>query len=98
MAGSTFGTIFKIMTWGESHGKGIGVTIDGCPAGLPLDEHDIQIYLDLMFCLWMNMISRFIWIGENRDRASSRRPARRAMRLRSCPAFLKGRRPVHRFP
>jgi chorismate synthase len=46
MAGSTFGTIFKIMTWGESHGKGIGVTIDGCPAGMPLDEHDIQIYLD----------------------------------------------------
>lgn len=46
MAGSTFGTIFKIMTWGESHGKGIGVTIDGCPAGLPLCEEDIQKYLD----------------------------------------------------
>lgn len=46
MAGSTFGTIFKIMTWGESHGKGIGVTIDGCPAGLPLCEEDIQQYLD----------------------------------------------------
>lgn len=46
MAGSTYGTIFKIMTWGESHGKGIGVTIDGCPAGLPLCEEDIQKYLD----------------------------------------------------
>lgn len=46
MAGSTYGTIFKIMTWGESHGKGIGVTIDGCPAGLPLSEEDIQKYLD----------------------------------------------------
>ena len=33
MAGSTFGNIFKITTWGESHGKGIGVVIDGCPAG-----------------------------------------------------------------
>ena len=36
MAGSTFGTIFKITTWGESHGKALGVVIDGCPAGLPL--------------------------------------------------------------
>lgn len=46
MAGSTFGTIFKITTWGESHGKALGVVIDGCPAGLPLNEEDIQIYLD----------------------------------------------------
>lgn len=46
MAGSTFGNIFKIMTWGESHGKGIGVVIDGCPAGLPLCEEDIQVYLN----------------------------------------------------
>lgn len=46
MAGSTFGTIFQIMTWGESHGKGVGVTIDGCPAGLALCEADIQAYLD----------------------------------------------------
>lgn len=46
MAGSTFGTIFKITTWGESHGKALGVVIDGCPAGLPLCEDDIQIYLD----------------------------------------------------
>lgn len=46
MAGSTLGTIFRITTWGESHGKGIGVTIDGCPAGLALSEEDIQIYLN----------------------------------------------------
>lgn len=46
MAGSTWGTIFKIMTWGESHGKGVGVTVDGCPAGLELCEEDIQSYLD----------------------------------------------------
>ena len=43
MAGSTFGTHFKIMTWGESHGKGVGVVVDGCPAGLELSEQDIQI-------------------------------------------------------
>uniref|UniRef100_UPI004057458E chorismate synthase n=1 Tax=Agathobacter sp. TaxID=2021311 RepID=UPI004057458E len=46
MAGSYFGTIFKITTWGESHGKGIGVVVDGCPAGLPLCEDDIQIFLN----------------------------------------------------
>ena len=46
MAGSTFGNIFRITTWGESHGKGIGVVVDGCPAGLELDESDIQKFLD----------------------------------------------------
>ena len=46
MAGSIYGTLFCVSTWGESHGKGIGVVIDGCPAGLPLDEEDIQKYLD----------------------------------------------------
>lgn len=46
MAGSSYGTIFKITTWGESHGKGIGVVVDGCPAGVPLCENDIQIYLN----------------------------------------------------
>lgn len=46
MAGSTFGNIFKISTWGESHGKAIGVVIDGCPAGLALSESDIQPFLN----------------------------------------------------
>ncbi len=46
MSGSSFGKIFKITTWGESHGRGIGVVVDGCPAGLPLCEEDIQIYLN----------------------------------------------------
>ena len=46
MAGSIFGKQFSISTWGESHGKGLGVVIDGCPAGLPLEEGDIQAYLD----------------------------------------------------
>ncbi|MFR1976993.1 MAG: chorismate synthase, partial [Coprococcus sp.] len=47
MAGSTFGNQFKITTWGESHGKAVGVVIDGCPAGLALTESDIQYYLNL---------------------------------------------------
>lgn len=46
MAGSGFGNIFRVTTWGESHGKGIGVVVDGCPAGLALDEGKIQKYLD----------------------------------------------------
>lgn len=43
---STFGTLFRISTWGESHGGGVGVVIDGCPPRLPLSEADIQPELD----------------------------------------------------
>ncbi|PNV62288.1 chorismate synthase [Clostridium sp. chh4-2] len=46
MAGSTFGKLLTMTTWGESHGKGVGVVVDGCPAGLSLSEEDIQRYLD----------------------------------------------------
>ncbi len=46
MAGNTFGQAFKITTFGESHGKAIGVIIDGCPAGLEIDENYIQSELD----------------------------------------------------
>ena len=46
MAGSTYGNIFKITTWGESHGDALGVVVDGCPAGLELNEFDIQRFLD----------------------------------------------------
>lgn len=46
MAGSSFGTLFRITTWGESHGKALGVVVDGCPAGLALTESDIQPFLD----------------------------------------------------
>ncbi|MEO6052524.1 MAG: chorismate synthase, partial [Chthoniobacterales bacterium] len=44
--GSIFGEIFRISTWGESHGGGVGVVIDGCPPLLPLSEGDIQPDLD----------------------------------------------------
>ncbi len=46
MAGSIFGKCFTITTWGESHGPALGVVIDGCPAGLPLETSDIQHWLD----------------------------------------------------
>lgn len=46
MAGNSFGEVFKISTFGESHGKAIGVLIDGCPAGLTISIEDIQLELD----------------------------------------------------
>lgn len=46
MSGSSYGTIFKITTWGESHGAALGMVIDGCPAGLTLTEEDVQAYLN----------------------------------------------------
>ena len=46
MGGNSFGKIFRISTFGESHGAALGVIVDGCPAGLPLLEEDIQHYLE----------------------------------------------------
>src|SRR5687767_1198410 len=46
MGGSSFGTLFRLTTWGESHGPAIGCVVDGCPPGLPLDEAQIQADLD----------------------------------------------------
>ncbi|BCN31982.1 chorismate synthase [Anaeromicropila herbilytica] len=46
MSGSIYGNLFRISSWGESHGKGIGVVVDGCPAGLSIDEAIIQTFLD----------------------------------------------------
>jgi chorismate synthase len=42
MAGNTFGKAFRVTTWGESHGSGVGAVIDGCPPGLALDPEDIE--------------------------------------------------------
>lgn len=47
MASNSFGQIFKVTTWGESHGKAIGAVIDGCPAGLDIDENQINTALAL---------------------------------------------------
>ena len=44
--GNSYGKIFKISTYGESHGKGVGVIVDGCPPRIPLTENDIQLELD----------------------------------------------------
>jgi len=42
MPGNTFGRLFRVTTWGESHGPALGAVIDGCPAGMPLSAADIQ--------------------------------------------------------
>ncbi|MFO1169662.1 MAG: chorismate synthase [Hyphomicrobiaceae bacterium] len=46
MSHNTFGHLFRVTTWGESHGPAIGCVVDGCPPGLALDTSDIQPYLD----------------------------------------------------
>ena len=82
MFGSTIGNIFRITTWGESHGKGVGVVIDGCPAGLPLSETDIQIFLN----------------RRKPGQSPYSTPGMRRMKWKSSPAFLKERLPEHPFP
>jgi chorismate synthase len=46
MSHNTFGHLFRMTTWGESHGPAIGCVVDGCPPGIPLSEPDIQVFLD----------------------------------------------------
>ena len=46
MAGDTFGNLFRITNWGESHGKAIGIIIEGCPPNISLKEEDIQADLN----------------------------------------------------
>ena len=46
MSGSTYGTCFRVTTFGESHGKGVGCVVDGVPPRLPVTEEEIQFELD----------------------------------------------------
>ncbi|HJM83392.1 MAG TPA: chorismate synthase [Nitrospinota bacterium] len=46
MSSNTFGKIFRLTTWGESHGPAVGAIVDGCPAGIALSEEKIQIQMD----------------------------------------------------
>ncbi len=64
MAGNTYGKAFKVTTFGESHGEALGVIVDGCPAGLELDESDIQRELDRR----KPGTSRFVSQRKERDR------------------------------
>ncbi len=46
MSMNSYGHVFRVTTWGESHGPAIGATVDGCPPGVPLTEADLQVWLD----------------------------------------------------
>jgi chorismate synthase (EC 4.2.3.5) len=46
MSFNTFGHLFRVTTWGESHGPALGATVDGCPPGIEIDEGVIQQFLD----------------------------------------------------
>ena len=46
MSLNSYGHVFRVTTWGESHGPAIGATVDGCPPGIPLSETDLQVWLD----------------------------------------------------
>ncbi|TDL78461.1 chorismate synthase [Palleronia sediminis] len=46
MSFNTYGHLFRVTTWGESHGPALGATVDGCPPGVPLDAAAIQVWLD----------------------------------------------------
>jgi len=46
MSGNSFGQVFRLTTWGESHGRAVGAIVDGCPAGLSVSEKDVQAELN----------------------------------------------------
>ncbi|MEO0865846.1 MAG: chorismate synthase, partial [Pseudomonadota bacterium] len=46
MSLNTYGHLFRVTTWGESHGPALGATVDGCPPGIPLTAEDLQVWLD----------------------------------------------------
>ena len=46
MSLNSYGHVFRVTTWGESHGPALGATVDGCPPGVPLAEADLQVWLD----------------------------------------------------
>lgn len=81
MSGSSYGHLFRISTFGESHGGAVGVVVDGCPPGMELSEKDIQPDLD----------------RRRPAKAQSLLHARRRMLFRSYREFSKGRPRVRRL-
>ena len=73
MSYNTFGRMFRVTTWGESHGPAIGATVDGCPPGVPVMPEMLQHWLDM----------RKPGTGKNVTQRKE------ADVLRSCLAFLR---------
>jgi len=82
MSGNTTGTLFTVTTWGESHGKAIGVVVDGCPPNIPLNEPDIQEELNRR--------------RPGFDASSS--PRKEEDQVEILSGTLKEKQRVHRFP
>ena len=78
MSGNTFGTLFTVTTFGESHGPAIGCIVDGCPPGLILQEEDIQPF----------------WISASPGNLNIQRKGGKKIRCRFFLAFLKVKRQV----
>jgi len=68
MSHNSFGHLFRMTTWGESHGAAIGCVVDGSPPGIALSEADIQPYLDRR----RPGTSRFVTQRREPDRVGSR--------------------------
>ena len=81
MSGNTFGNLFAVTNFGESHGPAIGCVIDGCPPGLSLCEADIQIDLDRRRP------------GTSRHVTQRNEPDA----VKFCLAFMKAKPPARRF-
>lgn len=82
MSGNTTGSVFRVTTWGESHGRALGAVVDGCLPGIPLTESDIQQALDRR--------------KPSASVASTTR--KEGISWKSSPAFLRVKRSVRRSP
>lgn len=60
--GNSFGRLFRISTWGESHGGGVGVNLDGCPPKIPLSAEDIQVGAWRSVCSF-SQLSQIVCVG-----------------------------------
>ena len=80
--GNTFGQLFRITTWGESHGGGVGVVVDGCPPRLPLTEADIQPDLDRRRPGQSSIVTPRKETDTVAEQAKDRMPAKAARRRR----------------
>jgi chorismate synthase len=78
MSFNTFGHIFRVTTWGESHGPALGATVDGCPPGVPVEAEAIQHWLD----------------RASPGRTSTPPSGARPTRSRSCRACSRGHPPA----
>ncbi len=81
MSGNTYGKLFTVTTFGESHGPALGCIIDGCPPGIELSEADLQK----------------IWIAVSQVHPGILLSVVKRMKLKFCLACLKVKPPVRRL-